>query len=1107
MEPAHSAAPYKSIALAPLPSRPEVAPLNGRSVSHTILPSVHSSTSIAENVQRSTRPILPQSYSTTALPTEPSNFVSRFATGPIRIIRPAPMIQDDGGDPDGFMYGQPVFGGPSRPTQHLGHGRKPIGPARRVVTAPTPSKEVLGYPTRTPAANRILSRNIRDKVEEMEEQPVPVLSNLIDPITPVLTRKVVEETPPRLTKVESPLLPVLPPDVEDVRDTSMLEPINARELESPVPVEIAAMVPLPDEVDAGFEDATPTIDTEDELEQMVDEESVLRPAVIESTHEVESAMDEPTSTADEETEGSAIDLQETKPFPTTSHDQSPSVTEPKIDEEPVESVAPVGEIASLVLSLILDQGPNHVSMPDESISTNVHVPTTSDDDTHVSRSTMDEVDAVALSTDKANVKASLKDENPAPVVSEEEEQLTTSPLIEEDTAEPVAPGVTNITDQDHIVENVKLEATPAIVVETPASFTEEDNPLPRLPDSPTRIMDVVSEIVSESLVQVVASKVVDAEVVEDTSAAPAPVTMEIADDISAASTATQIIEDLPVAPASEQIADHIPSAPISMQIVENLPVAPASKTIEADIPATPAPTQIVEDIIVAPTSRQTPEQVLAPIPYIQDQEVAPPKIEIDNAVEVAPSLPVLNQLPIQPERILDQADTSIPDVQSKAKAPSVIKVNPVTRAPSRFAQSRPPVKAVQTVKPTSAPASAPVSGPPRKPSVPKAAAISRPIKPVERKTFRPVTAAQTAAAASLAKVRNAQAVAQAEAAKPRVPSASISKPAAVEPRSRVASAASSSSLGVTAASTKTTSTTNTAPAPIAKTTQSRLLAPTKASASRAAPTISQPSIKVATSVISSNPALPPVRKEKIKLKAALPSFRPVRNAVRSTSGPGTGTWIAPSTSKPIPRAAAISLPHSPVSTNSGAKPASIAQPSSPVVIRPETMALPPSPTSCASRNVHIIQPALQPLPASPPPVAADVPLPDSPISQASQLRFRVIRAASPAISALQARLATPSRNSSAPTMSDEESDSEGEDETSGVTFKVKSDGRPSSGLKMKMKLKQGGNGDLMEFSAPARMEKVWIGSTTPMYTPGRKALVIRDANLASPLVRKVINQE
>jgi len=305
VEPAHSAPPYKSIALAPLPTRPEVAPLNGRSVSHTFLPTVHSSTSIAENVPRSTRPILPQSYSTTALPTDPSNFVSRFATGPMRIIRPAP-VQDDSVDPDGFIYPQ-TFGGPSRPTQHLGHGRKPIGPARRVVTAPTPSKEVLGYPTRTPAANRILSRTVRDKVEEVGEQPILVLSNVVDPSTPVPTRKVVQETPlpPR---VESPLLPVLPPDVEEVRDTSMLEPVNGRELESPVPVEIAAMVPLPDEVD---EAAIPEVEAVEEPAPLVDEGLVLEPAVIE-------AISEPISTADKGIFGpvSAVDEAVSEPAPT-----------------------------------------------------------------------------------------------------------------------------------------------------------------------------------------------------------------------------------------------------------------------------------------------------------------------------------------------------------------------------------------------------------------------------------------------------------------------------------------------------------------------------------------------------------------------------------------------------------------------------------------------------------------------------------------------------------------------------------------------------------------------------------------------------------------------
>jgi hypothetical protein len=1053
VEPAHPALPYKSIALGPLPSRPEIAPLPGRSVSHTILPTVHSSTSIAENVPRSTRPILPQSYSTTALPTEPSQFVSRFATGPIRIIRPAPILQDDGGDPDGFIYPQSFGGpGPSRPTQHLGHGRKPIGPARRVVTAPTPGKEVLGHPTRTPAANKTLSRNVRDKVDEVEDQPVPVHSHVTDPSTPIPTRQKVQETP-LAHRMESPLLPILPPDVEDVRDTSMLEPIG-KELESPVPVDIAAMVPLPDEVDELVaEPASPEreIGIVDEPGLLVDEvDSALEPAVIEAISEpilrvdegifesastVDEAVSAPGPTADEVTDEPES---ETTPLPMISQDQSTSVTEPVIDEAIAEPASAVEEVT--VSAPSLDESFKAVSTIDETI----HVLPTLDEATHAPVSTVDDMDRAIPSHQSNYVKAPLVDELPLSVPLEEA-QFPTMPSADEETAEIVALEV----PEETVLAEVELDPTPAIVIDVPASITKDAHTTPQSPDPPTKMTTtVVSEIETEPLVQAAASRIVQVEVVED-------------------------------------------------------------------LPAASAPTQIPEDLSVAPTSTPTAEQVIAPISDVQDRQVTPNESEIDTATQAAPSMPLVAQLPISPEPSADQVNAIIPNVQTQTKAPSETKTNPVTRAPSRSAnivtrapsrsaQCRPPVKAVQTVKSTTAPAPAPA--PSRKPPVPRAAAISRPIKPVERKTFRPVTAAQTAAAASLAKVRNAQAVAQAEAAKPRVPSATNSKSAAVEPRSRVASAASSNSHGLTAASTKSSTNTTTAPAPVAKSTQSRLLAPTKASASRAAPTISHPSTKPTTSAIASNPALPPVRKEKIKLKAALPSFRPVRNAVRSTSGPGTGTWIASSTSKPVPRAAAIPLPHSPVSTKSVAKPETIALPPSPIN-RPETVALPARPTSSASRTVNAMQPASLPLPASPKPVAAEVPLPDSPISQASQLRSRVTRAASPAISALQARLATPSRNSSAPTTSDQDSDSEGEDEASGVTFKVKSNGRPQSGMKMTMKLKQSGTGDLMEFSAPARMEKVWIGSTTPMYTPGRKALVIRDANLASPLVRKVVNEE
>jgi len=1116
MEPVHSAPAYKSIALAPLPTRPEVAPLNGRSVSHTFLPTVHSSTSIAENVPRSTRPILPQSYSTTALPTDSSNFVSRFATGPMRIIRPAP-IQDDSGDPDGFIYPQ-TFGGPSRPTQHLGHGRKPIGPARRVVTAPTPSQEGLGYPTRTPAANRILSRNVRDRVDEVEEQPKLVLSNTMDPITPIPTRKVVQATP-SLPRVESPLLPVLPPDVEDVRDTSMLEPINGRELESPVPVEIAAMVPLPDEVHESEKETTTKIDHMDEPAPLVDEvDEVLEQVAIGAILETSSTVNGPVTTVDEALSGPAPTvaeaIEEPEPaveetaLPITSLDQSAPVKEPIIDEVIAGPVSVAGETPLPRLSLdqatpireieideaiaepasaveevtvsapLLDESSKAVSTIDET----VYVIPMMDEATHAPMSTVEGAHPVRLSDQPVYIPASLVEETPVPM-SLDETQSTTMPSVNEETTESVAPEL----PEETAPAKVQLSPAPAIFIDVPASTTKDAHPIPQSPTSSTLPTTMRSEPEIEPHVQAAASKIDEVEVEKDLPAASAP---------------TEITEELPVAFTPIEMAEDLPVAVTPTQIAEDLPAASPS-------------TKIAEDRQTASASTQTAKRVIAPVPDLQVQRSTPSESEIDTAIQTAPSLPLDTQLPIRLAQTLDQVDATIPSVPTQSKAPSETKTNAVTRAPSRSAntvtrapsrsaQSRPPTKAAQTVKPTSAlaPAPAPAPAPPRKPPVPRAAAVSRPIKPVERKTFRPVTAAQTAAAASLAKVRNAQAVAQAEAAKPRVPSATISKPAAVEPRSRVASAASSNSHGVTAASTKSTNTT-TAPAPVVKTTQSRLLAPTKASASRAATIVSHPTAKPTTSAIASNPALPPVRKEKIKLKAALPSFRPVRNAVRSTSGPGTGTWIASSTSNPVSRAAAIPLPHSPVSAKSAAKPETIALSPSPVTVRPETMALPAGPTSGASRSAKTVQPALLPLPASPPAVAAEVPLPDSPISQASQLRARVNRAASPAISALQARLATPSRNSSAPTMSDQESDSENEDEASGVTFKAKSGGRPQS----KMKLKQGGTGDLMEFSAPARMDKVWIGSTTPMYTPGRKALVIRDANLASPLVRKVVNEE
>jgi len=977
-------------------------------------------------------------------------------------------------------------------------------------------------------------------VKETEEQPVLVVSDTMDPSTPVPMRKVVQETPlpPRM---ESPLLPVLPPDVEDVRDTSMLTPVNGRGLDSPVPVEIAAMAPLPDEVDeVTAVPASPggEIGILEEPALLVNEGLVLNPAVIEAVSEpivtvdegifesvptVDETVSEPAPTVNEVLDDQVLAVE--KPtLPMVSHQQSTSVTGPVIDEDIAIPVSAVEEAPGPTLSLgqptsitereidetiaepvtavedvavpgsSSDESSEAISMIDETI----HVLPTMDETTHVPMFTVDDIVPELPSHQSIDVKAPLVEELPLPVASNEA-QSTTMPSADEEITESVAPEV----PEETVLAEVELCLASAIAIDVPASFTKDAHPIPQSPTSSTLPTTMESETNTESSGQVAANKIVEVEVVEN---------------LSVTSASTQIAEDLPVTSTSLQMVDELPVASTSARIPEDLPAVPTSTQIAEDLPADSVSTNIAEDSQAASASTQTVKPVITSVPDVYFEVSRPSESEIDTAIQAAPSSPLLAQLPIRPKQTSDQVNATIPTVPTQPKAPSEIKTNPVTRAPSRSAnpvtrapsrtaQSRPPVKPAQTVKSTTAPAPAPAPAPSRKPPVPRAAAISRPIKTVERKTFRPVTAAQTAAAASLAKVRNAQAVAQAEAAKPRVPSATISKSAMVEPRSRVPSAASSSSHGITAVSTKSSTNTTTAPAPVAKSIQSRLLAPTKASASRAAPTISHPSTKPTTSAIASNPALPPVRKEKIKLKAALPSFRPVRNAVRSTSGPGTGTWVPSSTSRPVPRAAAIPLPHSPVSTKSVAKPETIALPPSPIAARPEALALPASPTSRPARTVSAVQSASLPLPASPPQVAAEVPLPDSPISQASHLRSRVTRAASPAISALQARLATPSRNSSAPTTSDQESDSEGEDEAPGVTFQVRSNGRPQSGMKMKMKLKQSGTGDLMEFSAPARMEKIWIGSTTPMYTPGRKALVIRDANLASPLVRKVVNEE
>ena len=963
---------------------------------------------------------------------------------------------------EGFLYtssGATIFGGPSRPPPiHLGHGhgRKPTG-ARRVVTAPATSEAVLGPPTRTPAASRMLAKGVR-KVEEVPEQQISVTNKVLDPRTPASIRRTETETPVpvHVTAQDSPLLPILPPTAglveEDLKDASMLQAMDvAKEMESPVPVGIAAMVPLPLEVDDEEGVETGVVGMINEITARFEEEATA------PTLSMHHTIATPITTKIEFPV--PVPIVEASVNPNSTLEKRPVSTEPPADRatspapaDPKEVTSPLKEPDNVPVQSIVESNPVAVSLVEEATS-------------------------VPLTADKSEEEVTLRMNGTT---------ATAQPIMDEVTCPPASPEPASPKPGDQV--------TPTVTSDHTVSVGDE-------------------ELRSDGILTHDAAQAV----VSTTEAEPAP-EVHVAEQAIPPTSEPSMIDEALAATESASISPgtgeiHMPAS--SPPVAE--PVVSCSPIVEADMIA-------VQESKSHVSMESSPDQLVEPTPPpTAGLPVAPAcvaEVAIHDSVANTIEPPAID--PIVPISSASQVQVS---------APTVAKANPASRAPiSRPIAPKPTVKPVQAVKPTTAPLSA-AAAPARKPPVPRAAAVSRPIRPVERKTFRPVTAAQSAAAAALAKVRSDQAQAQIE--KSRAPSRTAARPPVGEPRSRVPSATSSVShdIGGTIAPTKTKpAAISAAPLPVPKPTKSTLLAPTKASASRAVPTAPHPVAKPASVV--SNSALPPVRKERIKLKAALPSFRPVRSGQLPASGPGPskGTWNAFATSTSarsvVPRAAAIPLPSSPPSSKSivaQARPETIALPPSPIAkVRPEHMPLPAGPDvvlslqSSASRTIGTAKvPAAVPLPTSPTPIAAEVPLPSSPVSQAShRSQISSTRAASPAISVLQARLAaTPSRNSSAPTMSDRgldsDSDSEGQDESAGVTFKVKSDNsRSQSSLKTKLNPKSNASGDLMEFSAPARMQKIYLGSTTPMYTPGRKALVIRDANLASPLVkRKVVREE
>lgn len=440
------------------------------------------------------------------------------------------------------------------------------------------------------------------------------------------------------------------------------------------------------------------------------------------------------------------------------------------------------------------------------------------------------------------------------------------------------------------------------------------------------------------------------------------------------------------------------------------------------------------------------------------------------------------------------------------------------------------------------------SVPLRKPPVPRAAAVSRPTKPVERKPFRPVSAADTTAAAravaakdkAIAKV-SAPARNKADAPSGKTEalhaSAVVAKARAVSAQSKASSSASSSKPPAPPIA-------DPVPIPRVVSKGSTLLAPTKASASRTVPA-SHPHPQTRPAIpapATASTALPPVRKEKIKLKAALPSFRPVRQAVAvaaASATPATAQTIpitSSSTSAAIRRVGAkvkpesIPLPASPPKGPVTAPTQSITPPisgsSGRARVRPEQMPLPASPpsrtspgtcgrASATAEQATVTKPEDLPLPLSPTATKSDSN--ELALASAPLLNDFGLPMPAPLPDRFTSASSSRSKSSSAPTESAPDSDTDEDDDLTGVTFKVRPDTSRASADTESVKqaprprvIQQTSKGDLMEFSSPANRgggvratpTKVLnvMGSTTPKYTPSRRALVFMDANVRSPLV-------
>jgi len=292
--------------------------------------------------------------------------------------------------------------------------------------------------------------------------------------------------------------------------------------------------------------------------------------------------------------------------------------------------------------------------------------------------------------------------------------------------------------------------------------------------------------------------------------------------------------------------------------------------------------------------------------------------------------------------------------------------------------------------------------------------------------------------------------------------------------------------------------------------------PTASTAAKASakPEQPKPTLKPTMPPAKAHPqiTLPPVRKEKVRLKAPLPSFVPTRGKVKGSNGPLSSSTTSIGEKKAIVakfRPEAISLPLSPAQK---------------AKLPPEQIPLPRSPITMDS---HLI-PTSETLPALTKNHAGFVsqlsPTSDSLAEQNSRaLPFaKLINISSPLLNGIglpvdrfdsvSSRYASSKASTAPPMSSDGEED---EDGLSGITFKsttAQTHGqvRPKFGAAQLV-----GGADLMEFSAPSRpalaprsdvstpaksaevlLAKI-AGSTTPKSTPitGRAALSERDPNV------------